>query len=100
MPMPDGTCGACKHHETVEWRLKSHTDRLDAHGDKLDRMDEVLVRLTALMERQEERMDEVEDDVGEMRDRPAKQWTAAQNAALTVFVTAAANALIAAVQSF
>ena len=46
----DNPCDGCPHHENVEWRLKSHTDRLDAHGDKLDKMDEVLVRLTALME--------------------------------------------------
>lgn len=96
----DNPCDGCPHHENVEWRLKSHTDRLDAHGDKLDKMDEVLVRLTALMERQEERMDDVEDDVDEIKMKPARQMTTAQNVALTVLVTAVINAMLQSWQYF
>lgn len=91
-------CDECPHHENVEFRLSAHTQRLDAHGSRLDTLDNCLVRLTAIEEQNARTLASMREDVDEMKGRPAKQWTAAQNVALTVVVTALVNAALQAVK--
>lgn len=99
MPPSENPCDSCPHHENVEWRLTSHTGRLDAHGAKLDSLDTCVVKLTAIEEQNAKALAEMRDSVDEMRMRPAKQWGAAQNVALTVVVTALVNAAMQAAQA-
>lgn len=87
-------CEGCPHHENVEFRLKSHTERLDAHGKRLDTLDTCLVRLTAIEEQNAKALASIREDVDEIKQKPARQWTTAQNVALTVLVTALVNALL------
>lgn len=96
--MAPNPCDECPHHENVEFRLSAHTNRLDAHGVKLDTLDNCLVRLTAIEEQNAKTLASMREDVDELRDKPAKQWTAAQNVALTVVVTALVNAALQAIQ--
>lgn len=96
--MAPNPCDECPHHENVEFRLSNHTNRLDAHAGKLDTLDSCLVRLTAIEEQNAKTLASMRDDVDEMKGRPAKQWTAAQNVALTVVVTALVNAALQGIQ--
>lgn len=92
--MAPNPCDECPHHENVEFRLSTHTNRLDAHGKKLDTLDSCLVRLTAIEEQNAKTLASMRDDVDEIKQKPAKQWSTAQNVALTVLVTAVINALL------
>ena len=97
---PENPCEACPHHETVEWRLKTHTERLDAHGGKIDTLDTCVIKLSAIEEQNAKMLAEVRESVEEMRMRPAKTFGAAQNVALTVAVTAAVNAAMQSLHLF
>lgn len=92
--MAPNPCDECPHHENVEFRLSTHTSRLDAHGVKLDTLDNCLVRLTAIEEQNAKTLASMRDDVDEIKQKPAKQWSTAQNVALTVLVTTVINALL------
>lgn len=92
--MAPNPCDDCPHHENVEFRLTNHTARLDAHAGKLDTLDNCLVRLTAIEEQNAKTLASMRDDVDEIKQKPAKQWTTAQNVALTVLVTAVVNAML------
>ena len=92
--MAPNPCDECPHHENVEFRLTNHTSRLDAHAGKLDTLDSCLVRLTAIEEQNAKTLASMRADVDEIKQKPAKQWSTAQNVALTVLVTAVINALL------
>ena len=92
--MAPNPCDDCHHHENVEFRLSNHTQRLDSHARKLDTLDNCLVRLTAIEEQNAKTLASMRDDVDEIKQKPAKQWTTAQNVALTVLVTAVVNAML------
>lgn len=94
----ENPCDSCPHHENVEFRLKTHTERLNAHSDKMDTLDTCVVKLAAIEEQNAKMLAEVRESVDELKGRPAKQWTTAQNVALTVVVTAAVNAALQGIQ--
>ena len=98
---PQDGCAACPHHEAVSYRLGHQAECLEAHGEKLDKVDVAIEKLTIIVANQAEEAERhrgeyerLRGDVDDMRQRPARQWGAVQNAALTVAVTALVNVFV------
>lgn len=87
-------CDECPHHEAHEHRLRAHTEAVKEAEKRLDTVDRCLERLTLIEEQNARALATVRSDVDELKERPAKQWSAASNVALTVTVTALANAAL------
>lgn len=90
-------CDECPHHEAHEHRLKAHTEAVKETEKRLDTVDRCLERLTLIEEQNARALATVRSDVDELKERPAKQWSAASNVALTVVVTALVNVALQAI---
>lgn len=80
-------CDGCPHHEAHEHRLRAHTEAVKEAEKRLDTVDRCLERLTLIEEQNARALAGVKSDVDELKGRPARQWGAVQQTALTVLVT-------------
>lgn len=80
-------------------RIVSHEEHMKEQDGDIRDLKELTIEMSQLLKRHDERLDKQEGRLTAIEERPAKNWTAVQTAAISAAISAATSGIVAAVMA-